>query len=489
MRELHAKENWMDWLASICKLGYLFLGLSTFTSVLYDSVIQAILIRLVLVLGTICILVRVVFWEKYIKMPGWTLLAVFCVSFAVSTIANAQYGGVTENGKWLIWTGIQFFLLYVCDTKRDTAYYKKEFHLFANVMILYSFAASVISLQYLIKRHLNVWETADREILVTGFQNGRLWGVYTDPNYGAVFAVITIVLALFYVVKMKSWLKLPYIFSAIVNLVFLIFTDSRTGEIAFACSVGFFLFAVVSKKISRKKIVIKGAVLLLCIGCMAILAFGGMHLAKKQYNAKLQPIFAKMYPKEMSNAVVPPKSTVGRQAEISKDVTNGRFAIWESGMQVWKTSPLVGTGYTTFVNYTKKHLPQTYVVNNSQSPYTSLHNAFLNVLVYQGLIGAVILAAFIIYIVKLLWRLIWNDEDEQYLMNMTMTAAVGAVFVAMLFLLEGLYTNSPAAFVLWTFLGLLMQYRVRAKKNETDQMNEKSQSSEKKIEQYHTAKE
>ena len=49
-----------------------------------------------------------------------------------------------------------------------------------------------------------------------------------------------------------------------------------------------------------------------------------------------------------------------------------------------------------------------------------------------------------------------EDSDRNYIG--ILSACILVVAVAMGFLMEGLYTNSPAAFVLWTFLGYLMQY-------------------------------
>ncbi len=39
---------------------------------------------------------------------------------------------------------------------------------------------------------------------------------------------------------------------------------------------------------------------------------------------------------------------VGRQAEIEKDVSNGRLELWESGVEVWKTTPIWGPATIPF---------------------------------------------------------------------------------------------------------------------------------------------
>ena len=153
-----------------------------------------------------------------------------------------------------------------------------------------------------------------------------------------------------------------------------------------------------------------------------------------------------------------------KQQNIEEDVSSGRFAIWESGLEVWKTAPVYGTGYTTFIPYTKEILPDTYVVNNPQGDYVSLHNAFLNTLVYQGIIGFVIFIMIGLRIVMYIWKPILQAEISEYCDMIFVLACIGAVVVSMFFLLEGTYTNSPGSFVLWTFSGYLMHYACRIRK-------------------------
>ena len=85
---------------------------------------------------------------------------------------------------------------------------------------------------------------------------------------------------------------------------------------------------------------------------------------------------------------------VGRQADLVEDVSNGRLALWESSVEIWSASPIWGTGYNSFLPFVKEHVPQSYVINNSQGEYVSLHNEYINILVYQGVLGFGLFAAF-----------------------------------------------------------------------------------------------
>ena len=120
------KQNYEEILELVFKISYLCLAFATFISIIYISPIQPILVKLTLVLGLFVILVRIISWKKYRKMPCLILMIFFCLSFLLSTFMNRQYG-MTDNLKWILWTGIQFFALYVCDLDRDTEKYRKEF--------------------------------------------------------------------------------------------------------------------------------------------------------------------------------------------------------------------------------------------------------------------------------------------------------------------------------------------------------------------------
>ena len=152
---------------------------------------------------------------------------------------------------------------------------------------------------------------------------------------------------------------------------------------------------------------------------------------------------------------------VGRSQDLQSDISNGRFELWASGLEVWKTKPITGTGYNSFLPYVREAIPDTYVVNNDQGEYVSLHNGYINILVYQGLLGAVLFAAFMVC-VMVKWckgvKTVCKDHMDDIAV---LTACVSVVAVSMVFLLEGVYTNSPGAFVLWTFLGYLMHYFVK----------------------------
>ena len=138
------------------------------------------------------------------------------------------------------------------------------------------------------------------------------------------------------------------------------------------------------------------------IAAAVILVFSGMHLMKKAYNQQQVPVA------ENTQAVDPVQKPqeiqTGREQDLQKDVSNGRIQLWKSGIEIWKTSPVYGTGYSTVVDYAKENVKGTYIIENSQGDYHNLHNQLINVLVYQGSIGAILLVGMFLYFCRYIWK-------------------------------------------------------------------------------------
>lgn len=457
------KQNYEEIIEVIFKVCYLLLTLATFITVIYASPIQPLLVKASLVLGMVLILIRVVKIRKYAKMPCVILMVLFCVSFLLTTVMNRQYG-ITENGKWVIWTGIQFFALYVCDVERSEEKYRREFRILSHILIVCSSIAALASIVQLVQVYSQYITTADGEFIVTGYTWGRLWGVYTDPNYGAVISVISITLSLLFFLQKKGLIRIAYIVSIILNFVYFVYSDSRTGEIAIVVSVGLFLILWFSKKKASAKKIVRFGVPVILIVCIAAAGFGGMQAMKSQYGKYYAAVSAERAKNRPKQEVKKDNSTAGRKQDIQQDVSNGRFALWQSAVEVWETSPVYGAGYSTFVPYAQEHTPDTYAVNNDQGNYTSMHNTFFNALAFQGTIGAVLFVLIALRILTYVLLPVLKDQSDGSAELAAMLACTGAVVVSMMFLLEGIYTNSPGSFVLWTFTGYMVRFAYRKRR-------------------------
>ena len=102
-------------------------------------------------------------------------------------------------------------------------------------------------------------------VVILGFLWNRLWGVYSDPNYGAVFSAITIIMSLYFYKDAKKPLKALYIINIILQICYIAFSDSRTGMVSLFCAllVYVYLTALRSKKLEAKKAFARGVICVL----------------------------------------------------------------------------------------------------------------------------------------------------------------------------------------------------------------------------------
>lgn len=152
-----------------------------------------------------------------------------------------------------------------------------------------------------------------------------------------------------------------------------------------------------------------------------------------------------------------PDTIIGRtDSDINNDVSNRRFAIWQSGLEIFKTSPMTGITFRNYIPYAKEHLPNTYIVHNDSGDFASLHNSFVDVLVSQGALGMGILLCFIVSLLIVFFRRFFKSNDEEYRYNTFLLLMFLPVLVSMMFYSETFYMNTGGAFLFWAFLGYFM---------------------------------
>lgn len=472
----------------IYEVAYIMLIISTFNSFIFTSGIQSILVKVCLFTAACAVIVRLCFLKKYLHTPYWKVLLLFLISYLVSTFYNYQYGYV-DNLKWLIWIGLSFFLLYLRDYECDFSYYKKEFMILGHILLVYSVVASIISLLMMVNRYAEYLIGANDTTVMAGYFWGRLWGVYTDPNYGATFCVSMIILAIYFAHETSNkLLKILYGFMSIINFFYVVYSDSRTAKVAIFLAGGFFLFSHIWYMFKNKKqkkyigisllctILFVGAINTLMSGCKSLyvdriaVALEEKEKKEEQINENQEAIASeKNDSKEQkqenteqknnkANDVTSAVAAKEREKDVKKDISNRRFDLWKSGIEVWATTPLFGTGYATYDDYALENVPNTYTVNNDQGIFGNTHNQYINILVFQGIIGAGVFLIFMLLVICKILPFVWKSTESDFFYLVTMLSIVGVVAISMMFLLEGLYTNSFGTFLLWYSLGNIMHF-------------------------------
>lgn len=167
-----------------------------------------------------------------------------------------------------------------------------------------------------------------------------------------------------------------------------------------------YLLIINPEKRNRKSVVTQLVAIMLAL-VVGIGCFFGIHFAKKGYNLAQSSIGFSQIELPDGSTIQRPNLGIGREQDLSGDFSNRRFDIWESGIEVFQTSPIFCVGFRNIVPAAEEKAPNTYIINNDQVKFESFHNMFVDVLVSQGIVGIVIFLSFVI--LTLIWLIIYTE--------------------------------------------------------------------------------
>lgn len=393
-----------------------------------------------------------VFSQRNFKYYDW-LLILFLIALFLSIIVNHQFSPI-GNIKVLAWQVI--FLLMIYSTILQDFKNQLFFDIFRNLIIVFGFLMSIISLGMFAIRfsYLTGLENKQNPLRI-GIVENRLFGSYNDPNYAAVMAVVIIILSLYYLInyqKLKLGLRIFYIANIIVQIMYISLSGSRNGLIVLALITFTFVFFKLFHSAKTKAYNIFTRVMISII--LAIFCSGISFVVVSQTKdilAKTPAITmfdgSKILKKEIKK---PDKSVslVRKDVSDSSDISNLRFTIWKSALDVFKRNPIFGVPPKSLHEYAEKNMPDTYLARTK----LAVHNAYINVLVSTGFIGAIIMLIFLVKaiinsIISVFTKDIFRENSHGYHL-----LAILALFLSGFFHNEMFLMATSSALIFWVLL-------------------------------------
>ena len=433
---------------------YSFLHYNSFT---YGHRVISCVMWVTFFLGGLLVLGRLIQYRSYRKTPGLLFLLLLLISLGISILANVRYA-FKDNVVYGIYWVFYFFLLYMQPEDLSPKDYKKKFHLTAILFTGYMTAAVIASFALMLTGYNGVFRNPETNFEYRiGFSIGRLWGVFLNPN-GAAFAAAAAAMLLLYFLFRTKKIVLRVLCAADVFLMlfYIALSDSRSGAICFGTMLGAFSFLLLwyrnrGKHWGRIGLSVMFAVILLIVGVYT------PRLMKDAYNRILLAVATE-------GEAVPGESDateflVERGYDLDKDISNRRFDIWKSSLEIYTSSPktmLVGTSFRGIVPYAREHLPDTYIIHNDHAIFQTMENEILNVLTAQGALGLLAListaAFFAVYIFKRVFRLSPEYQLPGALfLSLVMGLGLCCAFSAVIF-----YHFSQSTLLFWFALGGLI---------------------------------
>ena len=154
-----------------------------------------------------------------------------------------------------------------------------------------------------------------------------------------------------------------------------------------------------------------------------------------------------------------PDDVFDRGYDTSEDISNRRFDIWKSAVEIFKTSPVFGISRANILPYVDDNLPDSYLVTNEYMRFDSMHNMFFEILVSQGAVGLITFLTFIIFVIvgifkygKYLWY-------HKYFPLFTVILSIAAsACMSTLVMAEIVYVTSPISTIFWISISCLNHY-------------------------------
>lgn len=448
----------------VFKTLYLLLVFLSFNSIFAHTTILKAFSVAMAVIGGCYFLYRFFQFRYYKKTTGLFLLIAFVLSYVLSSIVTREFN-YSENIQATIWMIIQFALLYATDSSYSKEDYKKEIHIIFSVILVYTTIMAIAGIIMFLTRY-NSRIPRNGTIVIMGYLWNRLFGTYTDPNYGAVFSIVSSVISIYFIsIKKSIGLRICLSINIMLQIVFIALTDSRTGLLSMMVTIFFLilLLCIKSKFLEQKSNVLKALFSIILAVAIAFAAAGGITLIKKAGTAYQIITVSKEKEKkhqEVNTEEIENKYQVGRKkkVEAKTDVSNRRFSIWKSALEIFATKPITGVSFRNLVPYAKAYLPETYIVNNDHTDFASMHNIVFDILVSQGMIGLLIMLFFVIKIVILVIKSLVQFKGDDYKYLSFLVCIILPILCSTMFYSEVLYINTGGAMIFWSFLGILMHF-------------------------------
>lgn len=432
-------------------------------------------------LGCLIILERLINFKHYIKTRGIILLVIFALSYAAASVWTIRYGWY-ENARFLAFMVFQFGILYSTDCSENPDNSKKRFTICAVYYLIGTAVLSLLSFYFLLSGHTKIFYPeagAEGPIYYIGFLYGRLFGAYWDPNIGATMAAVAVMISTYFIVKTKNvFVRIIYILSAVLQVFYVSFSGSRTGQLCLIAGVLFFVLPTAVKYRFFKNRIFHAASAAVIVIVSVVITYIVPVAVRDGYNAYVHmqqshsgntvntPPQDQVMPPVNNNDI--PNDVFDRGYDMSEDISNRRFDIWKSAVDIFKSSPVFGVSRANILPYVDDNLPDSYLVTNEYMRFDSMHNMYFEILASQGALGIISFLAFIILVIAGIFKYgkyLW--EHEHFILFAAILSIAATVCMSTLVMAEIVYVTSPISTIFWISIGC-MNHFISHKKAEND---------------------
>ncbi len=381
-------------------------------------------------------------------------LVLFLISLFITSLINIHYG-FFQNLKFINWTAINFFILYSYDKFEDVQETTKTMVCFQNILILiWTFMTFASLMTYIFGVSIDN-EVRDNICFRVGIVEGRLFGVFVNPNTASIIALFVMIFSIFQIFFQVSY-SLPKVIntiSIILQFIYIVLSESRGTSLVMFTSVAILSFLLSYNKIKfpkwRKFIV---SLVISILSCLLVF------LMVKCIETFFGTVYEHLKLLLSNTSWKIDHSVRTKRVDFieNNDVSNLRFNIWLSAAEIFKTRWLFGVSPGNVVTYAKQVVPETFIARYN---YTRSHSVWFGIPLYTGICGTILMFGFFLKcFVKSLKYCINKSITNMPPILILQMLIVGLIWVYGLVELEILFVNSVCSFIFWTSLGFVRKY-------------------------------
>lgn len=362
------------------------------TAVLCEGLPADVLYKTVIIGVGLLALAHIILLRPSVRLDKFILLlALFIVILGISALSNRQYefaGNITGIATFAAQLIVFCFLpqamsedeLGLCMTR--TAFFCSFFWTPGCAFSLYQYIANI---------HY-ITQNPEGRLVWQGIVDGRLFGLFSDPNFAAFTSLIIIILLIYAMKRCKNQtflhikLEKPFfiygVVCIVINLAYLVMSNSRTIYIA---AVGTLLFFVLIKtyRQHRESGLADRAQLIRDLAKKTALALAAVVAIYAVIFFPLRGIGYLTAPDRDINDMV-------RDDVNIENITNNRSTIWQNYLKLYTDKPLFGFSIRSALPYATEKYPDSYL---AETQYVT-HNSYLSLLVETGLTGFAVMGVF-----------------------------------------------------------------------------------------------
>ena len=396
--------------------------------------------------------------KAYLFVRKIEYLIIFFAMNIITSLLVMKYGFST-NIKNLVVFFIYFFAIYPIFQSFSKEKSRILFNLFFSVITVSNTVGVFLSLvQFFMLIGYRVFDYKGL-LIRQGFVESRLFGILASPNYLSIISLIVIIYLWMRLSALNKIVKTLAISSIVLNFAYIVLSGSRTTYICLV--VAAFLYSLIKFEYSNKA---KSFVTVLLTVGLVFLSYNGVKYSSDLY-LKAHSAEIQLNKEKGENNHL----TLERTDTSEENISNNRFAIWQSTASFIPKRPLFGYSAGNWYELGKTYDASAYIIKE----HYLTHNGYLELLFYNGLFGFLPFAAFMISFIWASIKKFLKDKkdkitDNELVSGLLMTVVI---LISNLFLSSTLYGISLLGCILFIISGYYFSV-ISKKRDGYRQLNE-----------------